>query len=79
VPAASTTPARMRAASSSSASTPRPRPTDRPYGFFVMKGFAINDEDVVYVSNARAADPRKFLNLILSAAHPALTGIQLTR
>ena len=32
-----------------------------------------------YVSNAGAPELRKFLNLILSVAYTALTGIQVTR
>jgi polysaccharide biosynthesis/export protein len=48
-----------------------------PNSFFVMQSFAINDKDVLYVSNAPAAELQKFLNLILSVAYPVLTGIQL--
>jgi polysaccharide biosynthesis/export protein len=50
-----------------------------PSAFFVMQSFAINDKDVLYVSNSPAAELQKFLNLILSVAYPILTGIQLTR
>ncbi len=50
-----------------------------PNSFFVMQSFAINDKDVLYVSNAGAPELQKFLNLILSVAYPALTGIQVTR
>jgi polysaccharide biosynthesis/export protein len=49
----------------------------KPNSFFVMQSFAINDKDVLYVSNAPAAELQKFLNLILSVAYPVLTGIQL--
>ncbi len=50
-----------------------------PNSFFVMQTFAINDKDVLYVSNAPAAEFQKFLNLVLSVAYPVLTTIQLTR
>jgi polysaccharide export outer membrane protein len=43
----------------------------------VMQSFAINDKDVLYVSNAGATELQKFLNLILSVAYPAVTGIQV--
>ena len=48
-----------------------------PNSFFVMQSFAINDKDVLFVSNAPQAELQKFLNLILSVAYPVLTGIQL--
>ena len=48
-----------------------------PNSFFVMQSFAINDKDVLYVSNAGATELQKFLNLILSVAYPAVTGIQV--
>ena len=48
-----------------------------PNSFFVMQSFAINDKDVMYVSNAGATELQKFLNLILSVAYPALTGFQV--
>lgn len=50
-----------------------------PSSFFVMQNFAINDQDVLYVSNAGATELQKFLNLVLSFAYPALTTYQLTR
>ncbi len=50
-----------------------------PASFFVMQGFEVHDKDVLYVSNAPAAELQKFLNLVLSVAYPALTTIQLTR
>ena len=50
-----------------------------PNSFFVMQSFGIDDKDVLYVSNAPAAELQKFLNLILSVAYPVLTGVQLTR
>jgi polysaccharide export outer membrane protein len=50
-----------------------------PNSFFVMQSFAINDKDVLYVSNAPAAELQKFLNLVVSVAYPILTLIQLTK
>jgi polysaccharide export outer membrane protein len=50
-----------------------------PRSFFVMQSFAVNDKDVLYVSNAPAAELQKFLNLILSVAYPVLTGVQVTK
>ena len=50
-----------------------------PNSFFVMQSFAINDKDVLYVSNAPAAELQKFLNLVLSVAYPVLTARQLTK
>lgn len=50
-----------------------------PASYFVMQGFAMNDKDVLYVSNAPAAELQKFLNLIFSIAYPVLTTISLTR
>jgi polysaccharide export outer membrane protein len=50
-----------------------------PSSFFVMQSFAINNKDIVYVSNAPATELQKFLNLVFSVAYPVLTGIQLTK
>ncbi len=50
-----------------------------PSSFFVMQSFAINNKDVLYVSNAPAAELQKFLNLVFSVAYPILTGIQVTK
>ncbi len=50
-----------------------------PTSFFVMQSFAINNKDIVYVSNAPAAELQKFLNLVFSVAYPTLTTIQVTR
>lgn len=50
-----------------------------PSSFFVMQSFAINNRDIVYVSNAPAAELQKFLNLVFSVAYPVLTTIQVTR
>lgn len=51
----------------------------KPSSFFVMQGFAIQNKDIVYVSNAPAAELQKFLNLVFSIAYPVLTTVQLTK
>jgi polysaccharide biosynthesis/export protein len=50
-----------------------------PSSFFVMQSFALNNKDLLYVSNAPATELQKFLNLVLSVAYPVLTTIQVTR
>lgn len=50
-----------------------------PASFFVMQGFAMQHQDVVYVSNAPAADLQKFLNLVFSIVYPVLSTIQITQ
>ena len=50
-----------------------------PSSFFVMQSFAMNNRDVLYVSNAPAAELQKFLNLVFSVAYPVLTTIQVTK
>ena len=50
-----------------------------PSSFFVMQSFAVNNKDILYVSNAPAAELQKFLNLVFSVAYPVLTTIQVTR
>jgi polysaccharide biosynthesis/export protein len=50
-----------------------------PASFFAMQGFAVNDKDVLYVSNAPTAELQKFLNLIFSIAYPVLNTINLTQ
>lgn len=50
-----------------------------PASFFVMQSFPISNKDVLYVSNAPAAELQKFLNLAFSVAYPVLSTIQLTR
>lgn len=41
-----------------------------PASFFVMQRFPMGDKDVVYVSNAPAAELQKFLNLVFSLVYP---------
>jgi len=43
-----------------------------PRAFFSMQRFAMNDHDVLYVSNAPTAELQKFLNLVFSATYPLL-------
>jgi polysaccharide biosynthesis/export protein len=50
-----------------------------PSSFFVMQSFAINNKDILYVSNAPATELQKFLNLIFSVAYPVLTTVQVTK
>jgi polysaccharide biosynthesis/export protein len=50
-----------------------------PTSFFVAQSFPVNNKDVVYVSNAPAAELQKFLNVITSVVYPALGIINLTR
>jgi polysaccharide export outer membrane protein len=51
----------------------------RPEGFFLMQAFPVRDRDVIYVSNAPAAELQKFLNLVLSIAYPVINTIQMLR
>ncbi len=41
-----------------------------PGTFFVAQNFPINNKDLLYVSNASAADLQKFLNLVFSVVYP---------
>ena len=50
-----------------------------PNSFFTMQSFPIQNRDVLYVSNAPAAELQKFLNLVFSIAYPVLNTIQLSR
>ena len=47
--------------------------------FFLMQSFQIENQDVLYVSNASAVELQKFLNLLFSFTYPVLNTIQLTR
>lgn len=51
----------------------------RANSFFVMQSFQMNNKDVVYVSNAPAAELQKFLNLVFSIFYPVANAISLTR
>lgn len=50
-----------------------------PASFFVMQGFAVQDKDVLYVSNAPLSEVQKFLNLVFSVAYPVLNLVEVTR
>jgi polysaccharide biosynthesis/export protein len=50
-----------------------------PNSFFVMQGFAINNKDLLYVSNAPAAELQKFLNVVFSVAYPLLNVVQVSK
>lgn len=43
-----------------------------PATFFVAQSFPIRDKDLVFVSNAPAAELQKFLNLVLSITYPII-------
>lgn len=50
-----------------------------PLSFFVMQSFPISNKDVLYVSNAPAAELQKFLNLVFSIAYPVLSTVQTVK
>jgi polysaccharide export outer membrane protein len=50
-----------------------------PASYFVMQGFPVLNKDVLYVSNAPAAELQKFLNVVFTIAYPVISTIQLTR
>jgi polysaccharide export outer membrane protein len=50
-----------------------------PASFFVAQSFPINNRDVLYVSNAPAAELQKFLTIVTSIAAPVLGVINVTR
>lgn len=50
-----------------------------PASFFVIQGFEVRDKDVLYVSNASAAELQKFLNLVFSIVYPVLNVYQISR
>jgi len=41
-----------------------------PASFFVVQSFPVDNKDVLYVSNAPAADLQKFLNIVVSVMYP---------
>jgi len=45
-----------------------------PSTFFTAQGFPMRNKDILYVSNAPAAELQKFLNLLSSVVTPVLTG-----
>lgn len=50
-----------------------------PASFFVAQSFPIHHQDVLYVSNAPAAELQKFLSIVTSIAAPVLGVINVTR
>ena len=50
-----------------------------PRSLFWIQNFPMKDKDVLYVSNAPAAELQKFLNLVFTLAYPVLTGVQVER
>jgi len=50
-----------------------------PRSLFWIQNFPIKDKDVLYVSNAPAAELQKFLNLVFTLAYPVLTGVEAGR
>lgn len=50
-----------------------------PTSFFVAQSFPVQNKDVLYVSNAPAAELQKFLNIVTSVAYPTLTTISATK
>jgi polysaccharide biosynthesis/export protein len=50
-----------------------------PHSLFWIQSFPVKDKDVLYVSNAPAAELQKFLNLLFTLAYPVLTGVQAGR
>lgn len=49
-----------------------------PASFFVAQNFQVENRDVLYVSNAPAAELQKFLNIVTSVAYPILTVVNIT-
>jgi len=50
-----------------------------PSSFFVMQSFAMNNKDVLFISNAPSAELQKFLNMVFSVVFPVLNVIQVTK
>lgn len=51
----------------------------QPQGFFVLRTFPVLSQDIVFVSNAPAADLQKFLNLVFSVVYPLVNVVNATR
>jgi len=52
---------------------------NQPRSLFAMQDFAVQDKDVLYVSNAPAAELQKFLNMVFSVVYPVLSTVQATK
>jgi len=50
-----------------------------PSSFFVMQSFAINNKDILYISNAPLAEFQKFLNIVISVVYPVLNILNWTK
>ena len=50
-----------------------------PAGFFLAQSFAVQNRDILYVSNASAAELQKFANLIYTIALPAISTVNSVR
>lgn len=50
-----------------------------PSAFFVAQNFPIQNKDILYVSNAPAAELQKFLNLIVSTIYPVTSVINMSK
>ena len=50
-----------------------------PATFFVAQSFPVQNKDVLFVSNAPAAELQKFLNIVVSAIYPVASVINLAR
>jgi len=50
-----------------------------PSAFFVAQSFPVQNKDVLYVSNAPAAELQKFLNIVTSVVYPAVTLRNISR
>lgn len=50
-----------------------------PATFFVAQSFPVKDKDLLYVSNAPAAEMQKFLNVIFSTIYPVANLLSVTR
>ncbi|EIF82342.1 capsular polysaccharide biosynthesis/export periplasmic protein WcbC, partial [Burkholderia pseudomallei 354a] len=46
---------------------------------FVAQSFRVDNNDLLYVSNAPIAELQKFLNVVFSVAYPVITGVQTVR
>ncbi|HEX5686739.1 MAG TPA: polysaccharide biosynthesis/export family protein [Ideonella sp.] len=50
-----------------------------PRSFFAMQSFTMHHRDLVYVSNAPAAELQKFLNMVFSAVYPVVNLVNATK
>ncbi len=46
-----------------------------PGSFFVAQTFAMDNKDLLYVSNAPIAELQKFLNVVFTVAYPVVTTV----